>query len=162
MILGDRIRQLRVKNNLTQKEFGKLFNVAKNTISQYENSVSIPDIEMQIKISNKFNVSLDWLNGLTNISKPYGFVCDDNTLYQSMMDGENSSCEYMPSDIGKETVKNITDAIKDRPELLEFWNQIVQREDLQLMFKQTKRLTPESIRKIVEVIKIIEDGEDTE
>ncbi|MBO8161913.1 MAG: helix-turn-helix transcriptional regulator [Thermosipho sp. (in: Bacteria)] len=62
----------------------------------------------------------------------------------------------------EETMQNIVDAIKDNPELLDFWNQLVQREDLQLMFKQTKRLSPESIRKIIEVIKLIEDEEERE
>jgi len=162
MKLGDKIRQLRIENNLTQKKFGELFNVAKNTISQYENSVSTPDVEMQKKICNKFNVSLDWLNGRTNIREPYGYVREDNTQYTS--DTHNSTNFYkdLPSELDKETMQNITAAIKDNPELLDFWDQLVQREDLQLMFKQTKRLTPESIRKIIEVIKLIEDEEKKE
>jgi transcriptional regulator with XRE-family HTH domain len=62
----------------------------------------------------------------------------------------------------EETVQNIKNAIDDNPELLELWNRLVQREDLQYMFEQTKRLTPESIRKIIEVIKLIEDEENPE
>ncbi|MBA1336483.1 MAG: hypothetical protein HPY66_2918 [Firmicutes bacterium] len=131
MNLGYRIRQLRKENNLTQEKFGKLFNIAKNTVSQYENGISTPDIQTQKKICEYFNISLDWLHGRTNIRN-------------------------------EETVQNIKNAIDDNPELLELWNRLVQREDLQYMFEQTKRLTPESIRKIIEVIKLIEDEESQE
>lgn len=53
----------------------------------------------------------------------------------------------------------IASALQDNPELLDFWTEISQREDLQLMFKQVRDLSPESIRKIIRVIKAIEDEE---
>lgn len=67
--LGDRIKQLRKDNKLTQKELGEKLNVGKSTISQYENNINTPDIEIIRKISKIFDVSVDYLLGDTNIRK---------------------------------------------------------------------------------------------
>lgn len=64
--LGLRIKQLRTDAGITQTEFGKLFSLAKSTVSQYESSSSRPDDELKIKIAQHFNVSLDWLLGLSD------------------------------------------------------------------------------------------------
>ena len=57
----------------------------------------------------------------------------------------------------KDQVKTISDAISDNPELYNFWKELSQRKDLQLLFRQTKDLDPKDIKRIVRVIKAIED-----
>ncbi len=64
-ILGIRIRLLREKNNLKQKELAKILNIANTTLSQYENGRRIPSDEVKVKICKHFNVSLDYLLGRT-------------------------------------------------------------------------------------------------
>lgn len=73
----------------------------------------------------------------------------------------NVSTDYLLGrDNSKDTPeKAFESALSDNPELLEFWKELSQRDDLQLMFKQARKLSPESIRKVVEVIKLIEDKE---
>lgn len=66
------------------------------------------------------------------------------------------------SDERRPAEKVIEEAISDDPELLEFFQELSQREDLQLMFKQTKDLTPDSIRRIIKYIKMVEDEESKE
>ena len=61
MNLGNKISEIRKKNKMSQEEFAELFNVTRQTISSWENSKSYPDIETLIKISDKFNISLDIL-----------------------------------------------------------------------------------------------------
>lgn len=56
-------------------------------------------------------------------------------------------------------IAKITAALQADPELLEFWQELSRRQDLQLMFKQVRDFSPESIRKIVRIIKAIEDEE---
>ncbi|MDI3311603.1 MAG: XRE family transcriptional regulator, partial [Thermoanaerobacterium sp.] len=56
----------------------------------------------------------------------------------------------------------ITDAVSDDPELAEFWNELKEREDLKLLFKQTKKLSPKAIRQVMRIIKAIEDEESGE
>jgi transcriptional regulator with XRE-family HTH domain len=63
--IGDRIKQLRLENNLTQEEFGKIFGIVKSTVSMYESNKSTPDDELKKKIAEYFNVSLDWLMGVS-------------------------------------------------------------------------------------------------
>ncbi|WP_026487138.1 helix-turn-helix domain-containing protein [Caldanaerobius polysaccharolyticus] len=62
--LGKKIRMLRKKAGLTQKQFGDIFNIAKSTVSQYESGKSRPDDDTKKKIARYFGVSLDWLLGL--------------------------------------------------------------------------------------------------
>ena len=59
--LGKQILKIRKDNKMSQEEFAEIFNVSRQTISSWENSKSYPDIETLIKISNKFQISLDIL-----------------------------------------------------------------------------------------------------
>lgn len=61
MNLGKKIIEIRKQNKLSQEEFAELFNVSRQTISSWENSKSYPDIDTLVKISNKFEISLDSL-----------------------------------------------------------------------------------------------------
>ena len=61
MNIGKKIIEIRKKNNLSQEELAKMFFVTRQTISSWECGKSYPDIETIIKISDKFNVSLDKL-----------------------------------------------------------------------------------------------------
>lgn len=59
----------------------------------------------------------------------------------------------------KNTIERV---IVDDPDLFEFFQELKQREDLQLMFKQTKDLSSDSIRRIIKYIKMVEDEESKE
>ena len=61
MNLGKRIVEIRKDKNMSQEAFAELFNVTRQTVSNWENLKSYPDIETLIKISNTFNISLDVL-----------------------------------------------------------------------------------------------------
>ncbi|WP_218184409.1 helix-turn-helix domain-containing protein [Thermoanaerobacter thermocopriae] len=69
--LGERIKQLRLEHGMTQEEFGKLFGVTKYSISLYESNKTSPSDEIKKKIAEYFNVSMDWLMGLTDVRKPF-------------------------------------------------------------------------------------------
>lgn len=103
-----------------------------------------------VKVS-KQSVS-KWENGL---SYP-----DFETL-KKLANFFNVSTDYL---LGRADIKNpsdeISNAVEDDPELIEFWNELKEREDLQLLFKQTKDLSPKGIKQIIRIIKAIEDEED--
>ena len=61
MNMGNKIQEIRKKNKMSQEEFAELFNVSRQTISSWENCKSYPDIETLIKLSDKFDISLDIL-----------------------------------------------------------------------------------------------------
>lgn len=60
---GKRIRELRLKNNLTLEELGKLIGKPKQTINNWEMFVSTPPLETLWKLADYFDVSLDYLVG---------------------------------------------------------------------------------------------------
>ncbi len=61
MTLGSNIQKLRKEAHLSQEEFAERFHVTRQTISNWENSKSYPDLETIIKISDSFEISLDVL-----------------------------------------------------------------------------------------------------
>lgn len=61
MNIGNQISAIRKEQQLTQEQFGSLFHVARQTVSNWENEKSYPDLQMLIDISNQFEISLDTL-----------------------------------------------------------------------------------------------------
>ncbi len=61
MNVGQNILTVRKDQNLTQAEFGKLFHVTRQTVSNRENGKSYPDLEILTGISDRFHISLDKL-----------------------------------------------------------------------------------------------------
>ena len=69
MKVGDRLKELRLVNELTQAEFGKKIGVSQDTISLWEQGKSIPAVEYIVLIGETFRVndpalSSDYLLGL--------------------------------------------------------------------------------------------------
>lgn len=69
--IADRIKELRLSKNMTQTDFGNAFGIVKSTISLYESGKSTPNDQIKTKICEFFDVSMDYLLGLTNEKKPY-------------------------------------------------------------------------------------------
>jgi len=65
-LLGQRIKELRKINKMTQQDLADKLKLAKSTISQYENSVNEPDNLTMQRIADIFEVSVDYLLGRTN------------------------------------------------------------------------------------------------
>lgn len=61
--IGDRIKKLRIMRGLTQKDIATLLDVSPSTIGMYEQNRREPDISTLIRISEQFNVSMDYLLG---------------------------------------------------------------------------------------------------
>ena len=61
MNIGKSIRQIRSENNMSQEEFAKIFFVTRQTVSNWECEKSYPDLNTIVKISDRFEISLDKL-----------------------------------------------------------------------------------------------------
>ena len=59
MNIGTKIIEIRKQKNMTQEDFAKIFHVTRQTVSNWENGKSYPDLQTLVQISNEFNVSLD-------------------------------------------------------------------------------------------------------
>ena len=62
-LFGKRFKKLRVDFGYTQEQLGKLLNVTKVSICNYEKGNRTPSIDTLIDISNLFKVDLDYLVG---------------------------------------------------------------------------------------------------
>lgn len=76
--LGSRIKDLRVENGLTQEELAenlnKLFGVSinKGMISKWESNKSEPRLDYTKNLAEYFNVSLDFLIGISKEKESWG------------------------------------------------------------------------------------------
>ncbi len=61
---GEKLKELRIKAGLTQKQLADKLWLSKATVSYYEQSLRYPSPEMLIKLSNIFHVSTDYLLGI--------------------------------------------------------------------------------------------------
>ena len=78
--LGSRIKYVREKMNYTGEEFGKLLNVTKVAVSNWENDNRKPDVDMIVKIANLSNVTTDFLLCNTDIENNLLSYILDKTL----------------------------------------------------------------------------------
>jgi transcriptional regulator with XRE-family HTH domain len=134
--VGNRLRKARNRVGLTQDEVANKLGVTRSVIARYESGTNDPPTENIIKMAEMYGVSADWLLCLTNDPRPVAEIT--------------------------ETHRRIEEALFDDPnaeELLSFWRELKEREDLFLLFKQVRPLSDDSIRRVIRVIKAIEDEE---
>jgi transcriptional regulator with XRE-family HTH domain len=67
MNFANNLKQLRIRRNLTQKEFAKLMNIAPSTVTMYEIGQREPNFTLLDKMATYFEVSADYLLGRKDI-----------------------------------------------------------------------------------------------
>ena len=66
MCFPKRLKELRLATGETQKDLAKAIEVGRTTISEYESGKIVPKQEGLLKLANHFNVSVDYLTGVSN------------------------------------------------------------------------------------------------
>ncbi|UEA78626.1 helix-turn-helix domain-containing protein [Coprococcus eutactus] len=61
MTFGERLYELRNKNNLSQEELAEVLDVSRQSISKWENDKAYPEMTRLLFMSDYFDVSLDYL-----------------------------------------------------------------------------------------------------
>jgi transcriptional regulator with XRE-family HTH domain len=85
-----RLKQLRKKHKLTQGELADLLGLKPTAISNYESKRNEPSFEKLIALSRYFDVSCDYLLGISDTYLPIGGevldkdIVDFFTIYQKM------------------------------------------------------------------------------
>ena len=64
-MLNERIKSLRLDRNWSQVDLAKMLHVTKQSVSNWENENIMPSVDMLIKIAKYFNVTTDYLLGLS-------------------------------------------------------------------------------------------------
>lgn len=79
-IVSERIKELRTIKGLTQREFAESINVSVVSVSSYETGVKTPSLDMIICIAQNYNISIDWLCGLSD-----NMVYNNITTYKDLI-----------------------------------------------------------------------------
>ncbi len=61
-----RLKDLREDSDIKQKDIAEYLNVKQNTYSQYENNQRQLPIDVLVKLAKYYNVTTDYILGLTN------------------------------------------------------------------------------------------------
>lgn len=61
---AENLKNLRTSKGLTQTQLAKRLWLNKSIISAYENETRTPSLEVLIKLSNEFNVSIEYMLGI--------------------------------------------------------------------------------------------------
>ena len=69
MKFNERLKLLRTDLGLTQKDLGERIGVGRTTISEYESGKIVPKQDGLIELAKVFNVSVDYLTGITDVSR---------------------------------------------------------------------------------------------
>lgn len=74
MSIGNRIKNCRTNNQLTQKELAQKLSLTPKMVSFYENDERTPPADILTKLSKIFGVSVDYLLCMTETKLPYGIT----------------------------------------------------------------------------------------
>lgn len=96
--LGQRIKELRTNKKMTQEDLGKILGVTKVSISGYENGTREPDSQALGVIAKHFNVSTDYLLGISNSKN-------------STKDSEKLLAAHIDDDLSEDELKQVRDFI---------------------------------------------------
>ena len=121
-----RLKELRLANGLTQKDLGKAIEVGRTTISEYESGKIVPKQEGLLKIANHFNVSVDYLTGVSNepaTRKQNESDLDGllNTIHHILLDEYDTPVTYEGEQLSsrqKIIVDQLIEQLRDNIEML--------------------------------------------
>ena len=82
--IGSKIKKARLEKKLTQEQIAELLGVSRQTISNWENEKSYPDIISVIKMSECYDVSLDYLlKGEQKMNTYYEYLEESTNVVKS-------------------------------------------------------------------------------
>lgn len=67
--LGDKLKTLRVNNQLTRKQIAELIGVSVSTIGLYESNERLPSIPVLVKLASQYKTSVDYLLNIDTSNK---------------------------------------------------------------------------------------------
>lgn len=69
MTFGANIKELRLKNNMTQEKLAELLNISPQAVSRWETGAAMPDISLLPPLATLFSVTTDFLLGMDTYQK---------------------------------------------------------------------------------------------
>lgn len=111
--IGSRIKNIREIHKLTQTEFGELFGIVKSTVSSYEHGNSTPDDDIKIAICKYFNITMDYLLGLEDMT-PTSSNNFNGFLFSFELSDQYEALQNKIKQIGVDVVAKKTNISKEK------------------------------------------------
>ena len=105
--MGERIKEIRKDNKLSQQEFADKIYVSQQTVTGYEKGQFQPDISVLIRMATVFHVSLEYIVGMVDFKNPPYEIPELDYLEISVLD-----CLKSFSSVAKEQLKNFLEEIQ--------------------------------------------------
>ncbi|MCL2775963.1 MAG: helix-turn-helix domain-containing protein [Oscillospiraceae bacterium] len=99
--IGDKIKSLRKKSDVTQERFAEYLGITPQAVSRWESETAYPDIEIIPSIANFFNVTADELLGI-DITKNQEKI---DKIYEQMHEKANKGLVYEELEIARNSVQ---------------------------------------------------------
>ena len=103
----NRIKQLRLERHKTQKEVGKAIGLSDRAIAHYEKGIREPKLETWIKLADFFDVSVSYLQGISENSEPLFTLGSSATELKGMIDFFDSQTKGEKSLSPNDLIKKI-------------------------------------------------------
>ncbi|MBQ2676879.1 MAG: helix-turn-helix transcriptional regulator [Clostridia bacterium] len=106
-MFSEKLRSIRQKNNMTQKEFARYLGISPSTISMYERGERMPTSTILRKISASSEISMDYFVNQEPVSS------DVMAIIQSTCDiiRDKDNLTYKAKPVDAEKIKKLTDSI---------------------------------------------------
>lgn len=110
-----RFSNLKIEFNISNKQVADYLSVSPSAVSRWESGEKSPSIENIVKLAEFFNVSTDYLLGLTNEKQIYKQVLDDNTNDErkELINNITTSFSKLNNDQLKLVLNLISNIVKD-------------------------------------------------
>ena len=107
---ASRLTDLREDRHMSKKQLAALLNVSPSVISQYESEKCMPGFDILISISKEFNVSTDYLLGLTE-SKNMSLTAEytSGVSFKTLLE----KCDTIPYEY-RDTLLSIIDSLRKK------------------------------------------------
>lgn len=123
IILGNRIRNLREDNDLTQKELSAMIGLTPKMISFYENNQRTPPVDVLIKLAKIFNVTVDYLIGFPS-SDNMNISSNELNLLKYYRAISNKSKQKTSSDLISKFFPDAVYLNDEERELIQYYNEL--------------------------------------
>ncbi|CUX28998.1 helix-turn-helix domain-containing protein [Clostridium sp. C105KSO13] len=94
--LVENLCNLRKAKKYTQEALGEKLNISRQAYSNYETSKRVPDLDLLIKLSQIYNVTLDQL--VNQPISPEGIIREQKGPYTSAMEIETADTIYLTAE----------------------------------------------------------------
>lgn len=131
--LSERLKEAMNRINITQAELVKRTGITKGALSSYINGRYEPKQKAIYKLAKALNVNEAWLMG-------YDVPMERKSLNKHSQFGDDEANRKY---------------LADKPELLEIYNQIVNRDDMVILFDKTKDLEPKDVESVLMFVQTI-------